>query len=47
MRTASEIHFPSETNARDVKSLTSEFGKGSGISFLLWPSSKIMGIDGI
>lgn len=38
-KTASELRLLTETITTDVTSLTSEFGKGSGISWLLWPSS--------
>ena len=39
MKTASVFRLLSETNASDAKSLTSVFGKGTGVSSLLWPCS--------
>jgi hypothetical protein len=47
MRTASVLRLWWETNAPDVVSLTSVFGKGTGVSSLLWPSSTMLVISGI
>ena len=40
MKTAYEFRLLSETNATDVTDLTSVFGKGTGVTRLLWPCSK-------
>ncbi len=40
-KTASTLRLCSETNTPDVEGLTSVFGKGTGVSQPLWPSSEI------
>jgi len=40
-KTASELRLLTETNTQDVTFLASEFGMGSGVAKLLWPSSKL------
>jgi len=41
MKTASWLRLLTETTTTDVNRLTSVFGMGTGVSGLLWPSSKM------
>jgi len=47
MKTAPVFRLLSETNASGVASLTSVFGKGTGVSPPLWPFSVFLRRKGI